>query len=160
MRTLALVIAAACAVPACVSGPRFNCDPQTASSELHALQCRSARGDKLAQLELGKRYEEGLGVPATPKRAASLYAAAAADTSGTTYIYSPAVGRESAGRVIPMRMGPDRPGLPEAKYRLGRLYIEGRGVPLSVRKGMQLLQMAADAGSAEAGTLLGQLAAP
>lgn len=94
-----------------------------------AVQCRAGRGDKSAQLELGKAYETGAGVGQDFGRAAELYRAAATSVSGTTYVYSPPVGR-SRGQVIPIRTGADQAGLAEAKYRLALLHRAGRGVKL------------------------------
>jgi TPR repeat protein len=41
-------------------------------------------------------------------------------------------------------------GSPEARYRLGLMLIEGRGVPQDVRRGRQLIERAAWAGHAPA----------
>lgn len=145
--------AAALILAGCAHRPSECASPCLASS----LQCRAALGDKLAQLELGVAFEEGQGVAVDLKRAASLYRSAAAPISGTTYIYSPPVGKEKAGRVIPVRVGPDRPGLVEAKVRLARLYLAGRGVKLDRNRAAALLGQAARAGSEEATALLADL---
>lgn len=110
-----------------------------------AIQCSASRGFKPAQLDLGKAYEAGVGVPVDYSRAADLYRAAAAFSSGTTYVYSPPVGK-SAGRVIPIRTGSDQAGLAEAKYRLAQLYATGRGVKQDVARANELMKQAADAG--------------
>jgi TPR repeat protein len=122
-----------------------------------ALQCRSSQGDKLAQLELGQRFEEGIHVARSAKQAARLYRAAAAATSGTTYVYSPPVGGERSGRVLPVRLGPATPGLPEAQFRLARLYLEGRGVRRDRGRAVRLLKSASRAGSPAAAALLDAL---
>ena len=124
-----------------------------ASTSDEALQCLAGRGDKSAQLELGIRYDEGRGVAADPARAASLYAAAAAFTSGTIFIYSPPVGA-SPGRTLPYRTGPDQSGLPEAMYRLALLRLEGRGVAQDSAKARQLLERSAQAGNQQAASKL------
>jgi hypothetical protein len=94
---------------------------------LDALTCQAGRGDKSAQLRLGIAYETGDGVPLDLARAARFYRAAAAPVSGTTFVYSPAVG-QAPGQVIPIRTGADLPGLAEAQYRLALMYRDGRGV--------------------------------
>lgn len=111
---------------------------------LAALECSASRGFKPAQLELGKAYEAGAGVPVDYERAADLYRAAAASVSGTTYVYSPAVGK-SPGRVIPIRTGMDQSGLAEAKYRLGLLYASGRGVDRDPERARKLMIEAQEA---------------
>ena len=118
-----------------------------------ALQCHAARGDKPAQLELGIRYDEGRGLAADPVRAASLYAAAAAFTSGLTFIYMPPVGA-SPGQTVPYRTGPDQNGLPDAMYRLALLRLAGRGVTQDNAKARQLLERAAQAGNHDASAKL------
>lgn len=112
-----------------------------------ALECTAARGSKQAQLELGRAYETGAGVPQDYARAAALYRAAARFTSGTTFIYSPPVG-QSPGRVIPIRTGTDQGGLAEAKYRLGLLYAQGLGVERDPDRARELLEEAAAGGYA------------
>jgi TPR repeat protein len=106
---------------------------------LAETQCRAARDDKTVQLELAKAYEDGSGVTQDLKRAAELYRAAAAFQSGTTYVYSPGVGNARGG-VIPIRIGSDQPGLPEAKYRLGMMYRMGRGVERDEKKAASLIE--------------------
>lgn len=115
-------------------------------SPISSLKCASASGDKRALLELGKRYEAGDGIPKNEAQAARLYRSAAQPTPDVLYVYSPPVGRESAGRVIPVTTGRGAPGLPEAQYRLALLYQQGRGVKADARRATQLLQAAAKSG--------------
>jgi uncharacterized protein len=93
---------------------------QSASS-VTDLACWAGKGDKQAQFALGQRYETGQGVPISLKRARSLYAAAASATPSTIYVYSPPVGKESYGRVIPMNTGAGQAGLPKAAVALSRV---------------------------------------
>lgn len=120
---LTLVAAAALAVGGCVTVP-VGCDQ---ADLVPRLQCRADLGEKSAQLALAIVYEEGVEVPRDYARAARLYRAAASPTSGTIYVYSPAVGKSPA-QVLPLRSGPDQAGLPEAMIRLARLYDQGLGV--------------------------------
>jgi len=92
-----------------------------ADSELQELARRAHAGDKQAQLQLGIAFEDGLGVPVDLDRASRLYQQAASDSGGAVYIYSPPVGREGSGRVIPVANGPRRQGLAAARARLVRL---------------------------------------
>lgn len=124
-----IALAAALLTPACAT-LSASCDGMVG---LANLECRSASGDKQAQLALGIAFEEGQGVPRDPRRAAKLYRAAARYTSGTTYVYSPPVGKAPA-QVLPVSIGPDVPGLPEAMLRLARLYEQGLGVKRDEKK--------------------------
>jgi TPR repeat protein len=133
---LALLFLGACTIPRDCGGT---------GDEIDRLTCRAASGSKQAQLRLGKAYETGSGVAIDLKRAATLYRAASRPTSGTTYVYSPGVGK-SRGQVLPLRTGPDTPGLPEATYRLGLMYRDGRGVSRDVERGERLIARAIAAG--------------
>jgi hypothetical protein len=92
--------------------------PGAADPELQELARRAQAGDQHAQLELGIRYEEGLGVPVEFERADRLYRLAARDSGGTIYVYTPPVGERGQGRVIPLKKETQRRGLAEARSRL------------------------------------------
>lgn len=98
--------------------------PGDTPPNLQSLARQAQAGDKHAQLLLGICFEEGLGVPVDRKRARKLYAQAALDSDGKTWVYVPPVGKESQGRVIPANISPRQLGLPEAKARLERLRDE------------------------------------
>lgn len=133
---------------------------QGAAGEIEALQCAAASGDRQAMVELGKRFEAGTGVATDAAQAARFYRRAAQPSSGTTFVYSPAVGRETMGQVIPVRTGPDSPGLPEAQYRLALLYLRGEGVKQSTEEAIRLLELAAAAGYQAAHAMLASLTTP
>jgi TPR repeat protein len=120
------------------------------------VACWAARGDKPMLLELAKRLESGDGIARDVERAEDLYVSAAATKFGTIYIYTPGVGK-SPGRTIPMRMGPDVPGLPEAAYRRALMHIEGRAAKPSPRKGYSILRKLAKNGYAPAAAYLERL---
>ena len=109
--TLALALTA-CGTPRAYMG----LDLGTADVTLRRTALAARGGDKQAQLTLGRRFEQGAGVPQDPDRACRLYAMASRTTGGTMYVYSPPVGREKAGRVIPVST-PVSHGLPEASAR-------------------------------------------
>lgn len=48
--------------------------------------------------------------------------------------------------VLPIRTGMDQQGLPEAQYRLGLMYLEGRGVRRDPKHALKLLGQAAGQG--------------
>lgn len=85
---------------------------------LPQLASEAQGGSKEAQLELGIRFEEGRGVERDLGKAKKLYAKAASDSGGPIWVYSPAVGNGTKGRVIAVNSGPKRSGLVEAKRRL------------------------------------------
>ena len=92
-----------------------------AEPELQQLVQRARSGDKQAQLELGIAFEEGVGIERDLEKARALYRLAATDSSGQIWVYSPSVGNDTSGRVIPISVGPKLDGLPEAKRRLALL---------------------------------------
>jgi hypothetical protein len=91
------------------------------ATSISDLSCWAGKGDKQAQYALGQIYETGSGMPQNLKRARNFYAAAASATPNTIYVYSPPVGSESYGRVIPMTTGTAAPGLEAAKVALARV---------------------------------------
>jgi hypothetical protein len=124
--TLAATLAIAAVLPltACAASSSFAGIPLArgaAEPRLQALAQRAKVGDKQAQLELGIRYEEGLGVPVDIGRAKRLYGSAARESGGTTHVYSPPIGKNSPGRVLPISRGPRQAGLAEARARLAAL---------------------------------------
>ena len=161
-------LAAALAASGCVGGKAGSCDgiPGVATVTLNrptggqsvsygyvnvaALvahnQCRAQRGSKPAQLVMGRLYETGVGVPKDLARAASLYAQAAQSQPDTIALYSPPVTKGGAGQVIRVPNPNASPGLAEAKYRLGRMYLEGRGVERDAERGLELIAEATKQG--------------
>ncbi len=89
--------------------------------DLATLAQQAQAGDKHAQVELGIRFEEGIGVTQSKSNACSLYRKAATSSGGTIWVYSPPVGNGTTGQVIPIDRGPVIAGLPEASERLEAL---------------------------------------
>ena len=112
---------------------------EAAGKSLDELTCGADRGDPSAQLALGVRYEKGEGVAADPARAARLYAAAERTIARLVSLNSPPT---RSGRFSVTRTSGNRPlpiALAEARYRLGRLYWDGRGVKRDRGYGRRLL---------------------
>jgi hypothetical protein len=112
---------------------------EAAGKSLDELTCGADRGDPSAQLALGVRYEKGEGVAADPARAARLYAAAERTITRLVTLNSPPV---RSGKFGVTRMSGNRPlpiALAEARYRLGRMYLDGRGVKADRGYGRRLL---------------------
>lgn len=96
-------------------------------AELTSLARRARAGDKQAQLELGIRFEEGLGVVRDLEKAKMLYTAAAADVPIKHTIYIPEGGAVKAETTY---AGTER-GLVEANERLNLLTAANSEVPFS-----------------------------
>jgi TPR repeat protein len=112
---------------------------EASGKSLDELTCGADRGDPSAQLALGVRYEKGEGVAADPARAARLYAAAERTITRLVSLNSPPT---RSGKFGVTRMSGSRPlpvALAEARYRLGRLYWDGRGVKRDRGYGRRLL---------------------
>lgn len=115
-----------CALSACASNsymgiPLAGAVATPEQAGLRSLAARAQAGDKHAQLELGIAFEEGWGVRRDWGKAERLYRLAAAQSGGTTWVYSPPVREGASGRVIPVNRGPVTPGLEEASQRLAAL---------------------------------------
>lgn len=87
---------------------------------LVSLARRAQAGDKHAQFELGRRFEEGRDVQQDYKLARKLYRLAANDTHGTRIAFVRGVGG-MADSVQAVPGGPITPGLKEARERLAAL---------------------------------------
>lgn len=123
---LAGVLAAGCA-PGHYEGIPLS--PGAAPSELQALASAARAGEQTAQLELGRRFEAGNGVPQDLETARDLYRKAARDSGGTQLVYVPDSG-SAGGRVVPFDKGPARGGLLGAKLMLARPARPERGIAL------------------------------
>lgn len=95
--------------------------PGAADPDLQRIAASAQHGNKDAQLELGIRYEEGVGVPVDYKLARDLYAAAAS-TVGQRLAYSPAVGNSPA-KIISLPNEQGQRGSEEALQRKNRIEI-------------------------------------
>lgn len=94
---------------------------ELASARIEQHRCWADTGDQVSQYLMGVAYEHGIGIAADPEQALAYYKRAASPRSNRTYVYSPAVGSESNGRVIPVTAGPDLPGLAAAQAAVARL---------------------------------------
>ena len=123
--------------------------------ELAELACS---GNKIAQFTLGYVYETGEGTVADPKKAVKWYQRASRPTRGMSYVDVAPVGQQAHGRVMPLQTGPEIPGITEAEYRLGLMYLEGRGVEQSRDKAARWFRRAAQKGHDQAAAALEGLA--
>ena len=159
LKYAAFILPIALLVTACASSPPLSCagsdggvgglsdgknfalpsSSDALGKSFAELTCGADRGDPSAQLALGVRYEKGEGVPADPARAARLYAQAEQTISRLVTLNSPPT---RSGRFAATRMSGNRPlpvALAEARYRLGRMYLDGRGVKQDRGYGRRLL---------------------
>jgi TPR repeat protein len=121
------------------------------------LKCHVARGYSWAQLELGKRYELGFGVPRDNTRAADLYREAATPKPAQIAIYSPPVTPGGVGQVMFLANPNAGPGEAEAQYRLGLMHLDARGVRFDINRARALFNQAAAQGFAPAVAKLREL---
>ena len=121
----AVAALAACAAPSSYMGISFSKSAPLAPganqeriAALQALARRAQQGSKHAQLELGIRFEECVGVPCDLDKAKKLYRKAASNSGGTVWVYSPPVGNGTSGQTAPFNLGSRQQGLAEAMRRL------------------------------------------
>ncbi len=123
------------------NGKRFalSSSSEAAAKSIDELTCGADRGDPSAQLALGVRYEMGEGVAADPARAAQLYAQAERTIALLVTLNSPPTRAGRFGATRPSGNRPPPLALAEARYRLGLLYWDGRGVKQDRGYGRRLL---------------------
>lgn len=88
---------------------------------LQAILAAAKRGDKYAQYELGRRYEEGDGVNQDLALALRWYMRASKSEETQIFVYSGPVGSERHGRAIKVLKPGNRVGLPAAAFRIDAL---------------------------------------
>lgn len=92
------------------------------------------------------RAEAGEGVARDDVRAAVLYENAAQDRPAFNSIYSPPVRLGGSGQVMMIPNADGGPGDAEAKYRLGQMLVEERGIGQDVARGQKLIEAARQQG--------------
>uniref|UniRef100_B0T187 Sel1 domain protein repeat-containing protein n=1 Tax=Caulobacter sp. (strain K31) TaxID=366602 RepID=B0T187_CAUSK len=98
------------------------CEGRTfGQSQVEVLECRASKGDRVAALDLGRRYEHGDGLPVDWVKAADFYVQAAASEAPRSTLHLPPTSGERRGSLVIMSAGPARDGLPEAKLALASL---------------------------------------
>jgi TPR repeat protein len=97
-----------------------------ADPEIQNLARRARASDKQAQLQLGIRYEEGLGIAPNLRRARSVYLAASRTTGGRSALHLPSASGKGGVATIPVSTGPRVEGLAEARHRLWLLNRQPR----------------------------------
>jgi hypothetical protein len=116
--------------------------------------CLLASTSKEQALELALRMRVGIGAPKRPGVALKVYEQLARTTGGTIYVYSPPVGSEGAGRVIPVNTGPAIPGDGHAMRELGIMLISGEAGKPKLKAGWNWIKSAAVMGDIPAQEML------
>jgi TPR repeat protein len=152
--------------------PAFSAAPQTnpeiavkphtegqkiSPEALFALMLMNAeKGQSQAMLNLGRLYEEGVGVPRNFTKALEWYQTAADAGEKEAHMrlglcYEIGMGAAAdIGRAIKNFEKAAELGFAPARHKLAGLYLQGRGLPKDENKGFALLTQAADAGEAAA----------
>lgn len=156
MALLSLSLLAACGVR---TARIANCTERIDPAIGRELAKAACSGTKVAQFMLGYVYETGEGAAADAKKAVKWYQRAARPTRGISHVDVAPVGQQAYGRVAPVQTGPEIPGNSNAEYRLGLMYLEGRGVKESRDKAARWFRRAAEKGHDQAAAALEALEA-
>lgn len=154
-----IVLAAGLALSACgLRAARIaGCVEEVGPGVRPEVAEEACAGNKLAQFTLAQAFETGAGAPADPEKAVEWYIRAARPTRALLHADPAPAGVGNYGRIEPRETGLDLPGNPEAAYRLGLIYLEGRGVPADRDRAVRWLRRAAEAGHDEAAGALEKL---
>jgi len=139
-------------------------DGQTTAKEVSAgniAKALPARGDAVAQDNLGAQYDQGLGVPLDHAKAALLYRKAAEQGDavgqyflGYDYYVGQGVPQDYAEAAAWYRKAAEQ-GYANAQYNLGTLYYAGQGVTQDYAQAVSWVRRAADQNDAVAECSLG-----
>ncbi len=119
-----------------------------------AARCVLASTSRAQALDIAARLRSGEGYPKRPGVAREIYSVLATATGGTIYVYSPPVGKDKPGHVIPVNTGPVVPGDRQAMRELGIMLILGEGGRPNLKQGWKLIRDAAVAGDLIAAAML------
>ena len=134
-----------------------NCSNKIDPAIERELAQQACSGNKVAQFMLGYVFETGEGTVADPKKAVKWYQRAARPPRGMSHVDVTPVGVQAFERVAPVQTGPEVLGNPDAEYRLGLMYLEGRGVAASRDQAIRWLRSAAEKGHSHAAAALDAL---
>ena len=108
------------------------------------------QGDRVAQVNLGQMYEDGLGVPKDSERATELYRKAWEQGDfhaefKLMYAKGARVPEEAAKAAAWYRSAAEQ-GFAHAMYELGSMYLEGKGMPEDEDQALEWFHKAAELG--------------
>ena len=117
---------------------------------LRVLDRLARQGDRVAQVNLGRMYEDGLGVPKDFERATELYRKAW--EQGDLYaefklMYAKGAGvPEDAAKAAAWYRSAAEQGFAHAMYELGSMHLQGKGVPADEDQALEWFHKAAELG--------------
>lgn len=121
-------------------------DARADASTTGYLGCMAERGNQEAQFRLGLHYEAGEGVTQNFVQAVHWYKKSARDELGRSYFSMSRPGESVSLLQFRSETENPRPGLPDAKFALGRMYYLGRGVEKNDTKARKWFERAAVTG--------------
>lgn len=140
-RSLVLLIASAVMLSGCASIGGIFCKAKHDEPAVARMMERSCAGERGASLQLGILFESRQDY----RSALKYFRAAAAPTQANAATHVPHA-RDVTGYVMPFDASQPLPGSAEAMYRLGLLYLEGRGVKKDVAKARRYFAQASEGG--------------
>lgn len=150
-----ILIALALILQSCAFGDTLGCAlrpvGQSSGDRVEDLRCLAVQGDRNAQFSLAHAYETGAGVAPDMKQAIRWYRRAAEPAPVNTFADRPGdrapVGARQHGSLPPVREWGIVPGDAGAQFRLGQIYLEGRGgIKQDEKKARKWLSRAAGQG--------------
>lgn len=159
----AFLLGIAAVAPVGCASPSHGCAPaapglvEPVGNGLNGSECLTSPEVYEALTGLARRFEIGDGVPIDLRRAAALYRRAAREPAEYGLIYAAPVRRGGSGRVMNVGRPGSRRGWADAQFRLGLMYLEGRGVHRDQAAASRLLRAAAAQGHAAAKAALTKL---
>lgn len=137
--------------------------PKDGAKALELITAAARRDDVLAMYELGKMYELGQGVPKDEDKARTWYTNMRQAPPGLVRVKQPLLyvrlaslkernprGSNDLYDAASLFEDAANAGDVESRYRLGKMYEEGRGVKRDYARAASLYQSAADSGNANA----------
>jgi TPR repeat protein len=135
-----------------------------AELKIEQVKEKAASGDAMAQYELGRRYDAGVGIDADDIEAMKWYLSSAqlgvpeAQLAvGDAYDLGWLKSQEGKKDALKWRLLAANQGLVEAQVRLAKQYLEGDGIPKDEKEGEKWFLKAAESGDAESAFKLAEL---
>ena len=135
---------------ACTSLNPSSPNARADASKTTYNSCMAERGHRVSQFLLGTQYELGEGVSQDFAEAVHWYKQSARDELGRSYFSMTRPGESVSLLQFRSETENPRPGLPEAKFAVGRMYYLGRGVEKNDGKARKWFRRAAVVGNQNA----------
>ena len=141
VRPIGLLVASGLLLSGCAGIGGLFCQSKHDEPAVARMMERSCAGERGASLQLGILFERRQDY----RTAIKYFRAAAAPTQGNSAAYVPRA-RDVTGYVMPFDASQPLPGSAEAQYRLGLIYLEGRGVEKNAAKARRYFDQASEGG--------------